>query len=34
MAITSAHQREQAKKQQQAIRADQTPSNIEAISAK
>ena len=33
MAITSARQREQVKKQQQVIRADQTPSNIEAISA-
>ena len=34
MAITFAHQREQVKKQQQVIRADETPSNIDAILAK
>ena len=34
MAITSAHQREQVKKQQQVIRADETPSNIDIILTK
>ena len=34
MAITSARQREQVKKQQQVIRADETPSNIDTILAK
>lgn len=34
MAVTSAHQREQVKKQQQIVRADETSTNIDAILAK
>ena len=34
MAITFGRQKEQVKKQQQVIRADETPSNIDAILAK